>query len=46
MGSYLEEIKLNDIIDILFQVDINVFRGERHAQAVLKDMRFSDSGGE
>lgn len=42
MGAYLDEIKLHDRIDILFQLDINVFRGERQVQAILKDMRFSD----
>ncbi len=42
MGAYLDEIKLRDKIDILFQLDINVFRGERQVQAILKDMRFSD----
>ncbi|MBR5157277.1 MAG: single-stranded-DNA-specific exonuclease RecJ [Clostridia bacterium] len=42
MGAYADEIKVHDKIDILFQLDINVFRGERQVQAILKDMRFSD----
>lgn len=42
MGAYLEKIKLQDMIDIVFNLDINVFRGERQVQVLLKDLRFSD----
>ena len=41
MGACLSEIKAHDMIDILFNLDINVFRGERQVQVLLKDMRFS-----
>lgn len=42
MGAYLEKIKLQDMVDIVFNLDINVFRGERQVQVLLKDLRFSD----
>lgn len=42
MGEYLEKIQPHDIIDILFHLDIHVFRGERQIQVLLKDMRFSE----
>lgn len=41
MGACLSEIKTHDKIDILFNLDINIFRGERQVQVLLKDMRFS-----
>ena len=42
MGDCLEEFKPRDLVDILFQLDINVYRGERQVQILLKDMRLSD----
>ena len=42
MGSYLQELKLHDKVDILFHLDINIYRGERQVQVLLKDMRFSN----
>ena len=34
--------QLQDMVDIVFNLDINVFRGERQVQVLLKDLRFSD----
>ncbi len=42
MGEYAEHIKQGDLIDIIFHLDINTFRGERHAQMILKDIRPSN----
>lgn len=43
MGSYLDKINVSDTIDIVFNLDVNVFRGDKQAQVLLKDMRFSNS---
>ncbi len=39
MGYCLSELNPHDRIDILYHIDINVYRGIRQVQIVLKDMR-------
>lgn len=50
MGDWLRRLRLHDMIDILYHVDINIYRGIRQVQIILKDMRFSEireeKGGE
>ena len=45
MGEYLQNLSVHDCIDIVFQLDSNVFRGERRVQVLLKDLRFSAQVG-
>ncbi len=42
MGQFLPQLKLGDLIDIAFSLDVNLFRGERLVQVLLKDIRFSE----
>lgn len=39
MGEYAEFLSQGDFVDVVFHLDINTFRGERHAQMILKDIR-------
>lgn len=41
MGGYLERLKTGDKVDIAFSLDVNIFKGERLVQVLLKDVRFS-----
>lgn len=39
MGELLEVLKENDKIDIAFSIDINIYRGARQLQVLLKDVK-------
>ncbi len=39
MGELLDILKVDDIIDIAFSVDINIYRGARQLQVLLKDIK-------
>ncbi len=39
MGTLSEQLKLNDQVDIAFQLDFNIYRGEKRVQILLKDLR-------
>ena len=41
MGNLCKEIKINDLVDIAFNLDINIYRGMRQLQVLLKDIKFS-----
>ena len=40
MGERAKGLKQGDKIDVVYNLDVNVFRGEKHAQMHLKDFRF------
>jgi len=40
-GALAERIMVGDKLDIAFLLDINVYRGEKNVQLILKDARFS-----
>ncbi|MBE7036077.1 MAG: single-stranded-DNA-specific exonuclease RecJ [Ruminococcaceae bacterium] len=42
MGELASELKVDDVIDIVFNLDANTYRGERRIQILLKDLRFSE----
>ncbi len=42
MGHLVESLKQDDLIDIAFNLDINVYRGMRHLQVLLKDVKMSE----
>lgn len=39
MGELLEVLNINDIVDIAFNIDINIYRGARQLQILLKDIK-------
>lgn len=39
MGELLDILKVDDIIDIAFSIDINIYRGARQLQVLLKDIK-------
>lgn len=39
MGELLDILKIDDIIDIAFSIDINIYRGARQLQVLLKDIK-------
>lgn len=41
MGERAEAIKQGSKVDVVYNLDINIFRGEKHAQLHLRDLRFS-----
>ncbi len=41
MGYLAEELSVDDRVDIVFNLEANIYRGERRAQILLKDMRLS-----
>lgn len=41
MGDKVKYLKQGDKIDIVYNLDINVFKGEKQAQLHLRDLRFS-----
>lgn len=41
MGDLADVLSAGDVIDIVFNLESNVYRGERRAQILLKDLRFS-----
>ncbi len=41
MGHLAEKLSVDSRIDIVFNLEANVYRGERRAQVLLKDMRLS-----
>lgn len=41
MGERAGSIKIGDRLDVVYNLDINVFRGEKHTQLHLRDLRFS-----
>ncbi len=41
MGEWASLLKPGDLIDIVFNLEVNRFRGEERAQVLLKDLRFS-----
>ncbi len=43
MGELCHHIKINDLVDIAFNLDINVYKGIRQHQVLLKDVKQSDS---
>lgn len=45
MGELNELLKNDDMIDIAFNLDINVYRGMRQLQVLLKDVRLSEITG-
>lgn len=42
MGRFLEVVKLGQVVDIAFALDVNIFRGERLVQVLLKDIHIVD----
>lgn len=42
MGEYLDILNIGDIIDIAFNIDINIYRGSRQLQVLLKDIKIHD----
>ena len=42
MANHISRIKSRDLFQILYTVDENEFRGEKHLQLKLKDLRFSN----
>ena len=40
LGQKAKDLKQRDKIDIVYNLDINVYRGERQAQLQLRDLRF------
>lgn len=45
MGELNELIKTDDVIDIAFNIDINIYRGMRQLQVLLKDVKISKTIG-
>ncbi|MBE7022670.1 MAG: single-stranded-DNA-specific exonuclease RecJ [Ruminococcaceae bacterium] len=45
MGELLHTLSIGDNVDIVFHLDGNVYRGERRAQVLLKDLRLSSQAG-
>ncbi len=45
MGELNETLKNDDIIDIAFNLDINIYRGMRQLQVLLKDVKLSEITG-
>lgn len=43
MGELNAILKNNDLVDIAFNIDINIYRGVRQLQVLLKDVRLSES---
>lgn len=41
MGELAQELAVHDIVDIVFTLDINTYRGERQVQIQLKDLRLA-----
>lgn len=41
MGELAEKMTQNDCVDIAFNLEANVYRGERRAQVLIKDLRLS-----
>ncbi|MBQ4517820.1 MAG: single-stranded-DNA-specific exonuclease RecJ [Clostridia bacterium] len=41
MGELAAKLKVYDTVDIVFNLDVNTYRGERKIQILLKDLRFS-----
>ena len=41
IGHLFKEIKTKDLVDIAFNLDINVYKGMRQLQVLLKDIKFS-----
>ncbi len=39
MGEFLEILNVGDVIDIAFSIDINIYRGTRQLQVLLKDIK-------
>ena len=39
MGELLDILSLEDKIDIVFNIDINIYRGARQLQVLLKDLK-------
>ena len=45
MGELNEILKNDDLIDIAFNLDINLYRGMRQLQVLLKDVKLSEITG-
>ena len=45
MGELNEVLKNDDLIDIAFNLDINLYRGMRQLQVLLKDVKLSEITG-
>jgi len=41
MGSLAEKLTVNSSVDIVFNLEANIYRGERRVQILLKDLRLS-----
>lgn len=42
MGELIDILKINDTIDIAFSIDINIYRGARQLQVLLKDVKIHE----
>jgi len=45
MGELNQTLKSDDVIDIAFNLDINIYRGMRQLQVLLKDIKYSEITG-
>ncbi len=43
MGEFADVLSVNDKIDIVFNIDINIYRGARQLQILLKDIKIHQS---
>lgn len=43
MGELNKELRIEDVIDIAFDLDINTYRGSRQLQVLLKDVKFCET---
>ena len=41
MGELLDILNVDDKVDIAFSVDINIYRGARQLQVLLKDVKLN-----
>jgi len=41
MGERADSLRQGDKVDVVYNLDVNVFRGEKHAQLHMKDLRLS-----
>ncbi len=44
MGELLDILSVGDVVDIVFNIDINIYRGARQLQVLLKDVKIHQAG--